>query len=96
MVAFFVVAVICEHALAEFCDCIPRRPVAYVAEHVAMRDPGERLPIWRCTCDLPRYKRHRFEWDCTPQATIDAWMKITGCNPRVARELFWLAMNFDT
>jgi hypothetical protein len=65
--------VICDHALTEFCSCLPRRPVAYVAEHVEMRGPGERLPAWSCQCQVPHYKRHKQESDCIPQADVDAF-----------------------
>ena len=64
---------ICTHALTEMCSCLPRRPPAYVAPHVAMRGPGERLPAWKCQCDLPHYKRHHVEWECFTKAEVAAF-----------------------
>jgi hypothetical protein len=79
---------ICEHALTEFCECIARRPPVYVAPHVEMRGPGERLPPWSCQCDLPRYKRHKDRIACQPQEDVFAFQVKHGIkNQSVARAL---------
>lgn len=69
---------ICEHGLVEFCTCIPRRPPVYVAEHAALRGPGERLPPWQCQCVDPfterrlrKGKRHADAIACQPQNEVD-------------------------
>jgi hypothetical protein len=91
--------VICEHRADEWCACIPRPP-AHIGELVQKRGPGERIPAWSCRCTRPdgrpllRNYRHTSEWDCIPQAEIDAWRVKAGCGPQTARHLYWLAKNF--
>ena len=63
---------ICEHGVTDWCACIPRPP-AHIGERIEKRGPGERVPEWSCQCDLPRYKRHKQESDCIPQAEVDAF-----------------------
>lgn len=93
---------ICEHPLTAFCSCLPRRPPSYVAPHVQMRGPGERLPSWRCECRRPdgrpllRSRRHASEMDCLPLAEVEAFQRD---HPEVktlanARRMLWLAKNF--
>jgi hypothetical protein len=86
--------VICEHAANEWCACIPRPP-AHVGERVDKRGPGERIPAWRCECDLKRYRKHTEPWQCVPQAEIDAWRAISGCGPQTARQMYWLEKTFS-
>jgi hypothetical protein len=81
----------CDHALTEFCECIPRRPPVYVAPHVAMRGPGERLPQWRCTCDVKPYKRHKDRIACIPQEDVEAFKAAHNLkHDGVARALLYL------
>jgi hypothetical protein len=82
----------CDHALTEFCSCIPRRPPAYVAPHVQMRGPGERLPQWRCTCPgLKPWKRHRSEIDCLPAEDVARFKAAHGLRDAgLARSLLFL------
>jgi hypothetical protein len=77
--------VICEHALTEFCSCIPRRPTAYVAEPVEMRPTGERIPPWQCLCVDPwtnrrlrKGQRHRDAIACQPQEDVEAFKAAHG------------------
>ena len=87
----------CDHALTEFCQCIPRRPPVYTAPHVELL-PGR--VVWRCSCRRPdgrpllRKYRHTEPWACTPQAQVDAFRAESGCGPKLARELEWLERNF--
>ena len=88
----------CEHALTEFCDCIPRRPSAYVAPHVEMRGPGERVPAWECQCRDPfterrlrKAKRHKDRIACIPQEQVEAFKEAHGLkHDGVARALIFL------
>ena len=89
--------------LATYCGCAgPRRPPRYLRPHVEMRGPGERLPGWTCRCTRPdgrpllKNDRHTRPAQCLPQAVIDRWAQQVGCGPRVARDLFYLELEFGT
>jgi hypothetical protein len=90
--------VICEHALTELCSCIPRRPTAYVAEHVEMRPTGERIPPWQCLCVDPwtnrrlrKGQRHKDAIACQPQEDVFAFqVKHDIKNQSVARALMFI------
>ena len=82
---------ICEHALTEFCTCIPRRPPVYVRPHVEMKQTGERLPPWSCHCAVKPYRRHSSEIECIPQKTVDAFKrKHRLTNDGLARALLFI------
>lgn len=90
----------CAHALREFCTCLPRRPPVYVAPHVEMRGPGERLPAWRCQCARPdgrpllRNHRHREPWQCLSEQDVQLFVENNpGAPPR--KHLAWLWIYFS-
>ena len=75
----------------------PRR---YWIDPPALRGTGERLPAWTCQCKRPdgkpllRKYRHMLEMDCIPAAQIEAWRKTSGCGPKGARGMYWMAKTF--
>jgi hypothetical protein len=91
--------VTCEHALTEFCSCIPRRPIAYVAEHVEMKPSGERIKPWSCQCRDPfterplrKGKRHPDRIACIPQEDVDAFKQAHNLtHDGVARALIYIS-----
>jgi hypothetical protein len=93
---------LCTHGLTEYCECLgPPRKTGYLVQRVALKGTGEREPEWTCACRRPdgrpllKGHRHTRPAECLPQAAIDVWARKVGCGPRVARELFWLELEFS-
>jgi hypothetical protein len=56
---------------------------------------------WVCRCVHPftkrrllRAHRHVDPWGCVPEEEIEAWRAVSGCNPHIAREMYWLEREF--
>ena len=77
----------------------PRRK--YEINPPALRGPGQRLSAWTCQCKRPdgrpllRAHRHAQEMDCIPSEEIEAWRKTSGCGPKTARGMYWMAKEFS-
>lgn len=70
----------------------------YTARPALLRGPGERIPMWECSCQgLKPRQRHAEPWLCLVAADLRAWRvrhPAATCRDGVARPLAWLEREF--
>jgi hypothetical protein len=69
----------------------------YSARPALYRLPGERIPEWRCRCNVPSYRRHLEPWQCVTVHQVELWRARhpgSTCSERTARALCWLENSF--